>query len=79
MALTAKERQARYRASWRDRRWVALCVIVPARTAHELQLMTQALRARDGLEVGPLRDLRSGRLISAKTVLRRDGDDGGSP
>jgi hypothetical protein len=69
--MTGAERQARYRARLRRVGATAVTVMIPAGATPDLYLSAEALRASPHLRFGPLRDPVSGKLVSAKSVLRR--------
>jgi hypothetical protein len=73
MALPAAERQRRWRSAQRKSGIVTVTVDIPTGTAAELRLLAEALRENRDLMPGPLRNVSSGRLVSAKTVLKSGG------
>lgn len=71
MALTVSQRVSRYRARKRSIRIVSVTVLVPTGARADLRMLAEALCVEPELRPGPLRNPRSGRLVSAKTVLSR--------
>jgi hypothetical protein len=70
MGLNAAARQARFRARQLEAGNVSISLFVPAASVAELRLIAEALRASQHLLLGPLRDAATGRLVSAKSILR---------
>ena len=70
MALSAADRQRRWRDKRRAEGFVPVTVLVPPATVPGIHLLAEALRVNRDLEPGPLRDAASGRLVSANTALR---------
>jgi hypothetical protein len=68
--LKGAQRQARYRARLQQQSLVPTTVITPIGAHADLQEQAEALRRAPHLRPGPLRDPISGKLVSAKTVLR---------
>ena len=72
------ERQRKHRARQREAGFVSLTLMVPYEAVAELAIQAEALRTNPKLAPGPLRNPRTGRLISAKSVLtpnRNAGND----
>lgn len=57
-------RAAAFKQRQRDAGLEQACVWVPAGMVAQLQVLAEALRENPALEVGPLRDMISGRLVS---------------
>src|SRR6266851_180547 len=69
------QRQARYRSRQKKAGFTEIALFVPPHAAPDLQLAAEALRQAPHLEIGPLRDPISGKLVSVKSVLRRPRRD----
>ncbi len=74
MGMTDAERQARYRARKTALGFTAVTLLVPKAAAPDLQAIAEALRGGTHLQPGPLRDIRSGKLVSVKAALASRGN-----
>lgn len=73
------ERQRRWLTKRRAEGLVAVTLMVPARAVPDLRMAAEALQANPHLELGPLRDVGSGRLVSPRKIAARAACDGGRP
>ena len=71
--VSGAERMRRWRQRKRAEGLIVVSVVVPASAAADLNQIAEALRSDNQLELGPLRDRRSGKLRSVKSVLSRSG------
>ena len=70
MGLTGAQRAALYLERQRERGLVSVTILVPIGAVAEFREMGEALRTHPHLLPGPLRDPRTGRLVSVATALR---------
>jgi hypothetical protein len=66
MAQFAAERQRRWRERQLAKGIVTVTVDVPASAASDVRVLAEALRKNVDLVIGPLRNIRSGRLVSVR-------------
>lgn len=66
---TAGDRKARYREARRAEGLKQVSAWVPEHAAADFQILAQALRENPGLTWGPLKEVKSGKLVSASRIL----------